>query len=109
MTTLLNFLGNIGNLQQRGLLLFLGHKRAHTSHPHDQALLGQFAQRPVHGHAGYAELLHQLQLRRHTRTGRQRAIGNLAQHMVLDLLIERRRQSRHHTGQFTGEGRSAHA
>lgn len=51
----------------------------------------QFAQGTVHGHARHAELVDQLLLGRHARTGRQRAVADLAQHMVLDLLIQRER------------------
>ncbi|MNK79004.1 hypothetical protein D3C87_986580 [compost metagenome] len=89
VAALADFAGDVGDLQQRGLRLVLGHEAAHAGHAHDAPLLHELAQGAVHGHARHAELRDQLVLGRQAVAGRPRAVLDLAGDVILDLRIER--------------------
>ena len=55
-----NILGNITQLQELGPGNGPGHEAADALHARHEPLAAEFAQRPVHRHARYAQQIHQV-------------------------------------------------
>ena len=84
-----DLVGDIAQLHHGVLGYLLGDEGAVTAAAHHQALVGQHLQRPVDGHAGGAEEVHEGMLRRQPSTGRQSARQDRRGDGAADLAVDR--------------------
>ena len=84
-----NFVGDIAQLHQGGLVLLLGHESARALDTRQCLFVAELAQRAVDGHACHIELLDQGGLAGNGLAFLPYATLNLLQHMVFDALERR--------------------